>query len=91
MEKATKRDIEHGREELAGIGTKLAEVGRQLNAAYRSFNVTADAELIDASIYEINALDAKYSWLLCTAKSKAEDLRMMEESRRKPRRMEERA
>lgn len=91
MEKITRKKIELGREELLGVRTKLGEVKQQLDAAYRNFNSSTAPELIDASIYEINALDAKYSWLLCAAKNKNEALRRMEESRKRPRRAEERA
>ena len=91
MERISKKSIELGREELLGVRIKLGEVKNQLDAAYRNFNASTESELIDASIYEINALDAKYSWLLCTAKSKNEALRRMEDARRRPRKAEERA
>ena len=35
-----------------------------INQAYSSFNGTCDADLIESYVYEINALQARYNYLL---------------------------
>lgn len=35
-----------------------------LNQAYGSFNTTSDQDLIESYVYEINALQARYNYLL---------------------------
>ncbi len=43
---------------------------REMEAAKSRFDAAADNDLVDASIYEINALSAKYRYLLRLAKEK---------------------
>jgi len=52
----------------------------RLNRARISFNNASDPELVDASIYEINSLQAHYSYLLRKAKEQGyERLEMFKE------------
>ena len=43
---------------------ELYEANRALRVAYEKFNYVSEAELVEASIYEISSLKAKYSYLL---------------------------
>ncbi|MCR4614791.1 MAG: YaaL family protein [Clostridiales bacterium] len=43
---------------------------REMDAAYSRFELTVDSDLVDAAIYEINSLSAKYRYLLRLAKEK---------------------
>lgn len=51
---------EERRELLEG----MAETRRQLNQAYRGFNSHSDPDLIESYVYEINALQSRYSYLV---------------------------
>lgn len=42
----------------------MAETRRLLNQAYRSFNSYSDPDLIESCVYEINALQSRYSYLV---------------------------
>lgn len=42
----------------------MAETRRQLNQAYRGFNSHTDQDLIESYVYEINALQSRYSYLV---------------------------
>ncbi len=52
---------------------KLTELRARLDQAYEEFNRTLEPELIDASVYEINALLARSAYLLRTAKQDGEE------------------
>lgn len=43
---------------------ELEESGRLLRQAYEGFNRVSDPDLVDAWIYEINARQSQYSYLL---------------------------
>lgn len=43
---------------------ELCETGRRLQQAYDAFNLVSDPDLIEAWVYEINALQARYTYLL---------------------------
>ena len=43
---------------------------KEMDAAYSRFELTIDSDLVDAAIYEINSLSAKYRYLLRLAKEK---------------------
>jgi len=43
---------------------ELSAVRTDLGDAYGRFNVTVEPELVDACIYEINAIQARYDYLL---------------------------
>ncbi|MCI8422558.1 MAG: YaaL family protein [Lawsonibacter sp.] len=42
----------------------LASTRTQINQAYGSFNTASDGDLIESYVYEINALQARYNYLL---------------------------
>ncbi len=42
----------------------LAETRVRINQAYSCFNSTSDPDLIESYVFEINALQARYSYLL---------------------------
>ncbi len=52
---------------------RLTELRARLDQAYEEFNHTLEPELIDASVYEINALLARSAYLLRTAKQDGEE------------------
>ena len=52
---------------------KLTELRVRLDQAYEEFNHTLEPELIDASVYEINALLARSAYLLRTARQCGEE------------------
>ena len=53
--------IQMERQELV---EELRSASMQLQRTYAHFDRTADPDLIDACVYEINALQARYSYLL---------------------------
>lgn len=55
------RAEEERRRELEG---SLKQTQLQLAQAYAGFNSTADQDLVESYIYEIQALQARYSYLL---------------------------
>ena len=52
------------REERRELAESLIQVRKQIHQAYLGFNSTGDADLIESYIYEINSLQARYSYLL---------------------------
>lgn len=46
------------------VEQELEESGRLLRQAYAGFNRVSDPDLVDAWIYEINARQSQYSYLL---------------------------
>ncbi len=52
---------EHERRELQ---EELARTRILTNQAYSCFNLSCDQDLIESYVYEINALQARYSYLL---------------------------
>lgn len=48
----------------------IRDVERQLHAANLRFQSAQDNDLVEASIYEIKSLDARYRYLIKLAKSK---------------------
>jgi hypothetical protein len=42
----------------------LSQTRTLLNQAYGCFNTTCDSDLIESYVYEINALQARYNYLL---------------------------
>lgn len=51
---------EERRELLEG----MAQTRRLLNQAYQGFNAHSDPDLIESYVYEINALQSRYSYLV---------------------------
>ena len=42
----------------------LSQTRALINQAYGGFNTTSDSDLIESYVYEINALQARYNYLL---------------------------
>lgn len=67
MPQSVKPEILHrpGRgEEKAQLQQCMEEVRRSLNQAYTSFNMADDADWIESCVFEINALQARYNYLV---------------------------
>ena len=58
--KAAKQREEERRQLLEG----MKQTRSQLNYAYAQFNVYSDPDLVDACVYEINALQSRYSYFV---------------------------
>ena len=61
--KQRKIELKQSAGEVLGIRTSLYE-------AYRKFDTITEPELVDACIYEINALRSRYDYAVRRAKSK---------------------
>ena len=48
--------------------SSLAQTRALISQAYGGFNTTDDTDLIDSYVYEINALQSRYNYLLRRAK-----------------------
>lgn len=55
----------------AELKQELDGINRQLKEAYERFNYACEPELVEACIFEINALKAKYDYLLRCVKERA--------------------
>lgn len=62
--KQAKMRIAEKKDELTDLYEELSDTKLLLSRAYTVFNYSSDKELIEASIYEISSLQAKYSYLL---------------------------
>ena len=51
-------------EERRSLMEGVAQTRVQLNQAYAQFNLHSDPDLVDACVYEINALQSRYAYLL---------------------------
>lgn len=49
-------------EERRQLMEGMRQTRNQLNHAYAQFNVYSDPDLVDACVYEINALQSRYSY-----------------------------
>ena len=58
--KAAQRREEERRQLVEG----LKQTRDQLNYAYAQFNIYSDPDLVDACVYEINALQSRYSYFV---------------------------
>ena len=58
--KAAKQREEERRQLMEG----MKQTRSQLNYAYAQFNVYSDPDLVDACVYEINALQSRYSYFV---------------------------
>lgn len=59
-----RREPTEQREERQELKGSLIQTRALIHQAYLGFNSTADADLIESYIYEINSLQARYSYLL---------------------------
>ena len=55
---------------LQSLFTELSDTRFALAQAYMRFDNTAEPELVDACIYEINAVSSRYNYLLRTIKER---------------------
>ena len=51
---------------------ELRDTAQALRRAYERFNYACEPELVESCVYEINALQAKYNYLLRVAKQPPE-------------------
>ena len=58
--KAAERREEERRQLMEG----MRQTKDQLNYAYAQFNLYSDPDLVDACVYEINALQSRYSYFV---------------------------
>lgn len=49
-------------EELRALMEGMVQTRSQLSCAYAQFNSYSDPDLVDACVYEINALQSRYSY-----------------------------
>jgi len=59
----TRREADPVAEERRQLLDSMSQTRKELSMAYSSFNAHSDPDLIDASVYEINALQSRYSYL----------------------------
>ncbi len=50
--------------EMVDLQRELSRCSVQLHQAYLSFNSTCEQELVESYVFEINALHARYNYLL---------------------------
>ena len=50
-------------EERRQLLSGMADTRRLLNQAYTDFNAHSDPDMVDSCVYEINALQARYTYL----------------------------
>ena len=56
-------------EERRQVQESLEAVRQSLNRAYAAFNMADDADWVEACVFEINALQARYNYLVRQAKA----------------------
>ena len=54
--------------EMRQLQECMEAVRMQLNQAYTAFNMADDEDLVESCVFEINALQARYNYLLKQAK-----------------------
>lgn len=59
-----KREENEQESELRALQEGLRKTQVLINQAYAGFNGTGDPDLIDSYVFEINSLQARYSYLL---------------------------
>ena len=57
---------------VAELRQELRNTVQALRGAYDRFNYVSDPELVEASVYEISSLKARYSYLLRRVKEQAD-------------------
>jgi len=60
-------------DERSALVSSLARTRALINQAYGSFNSVDDGDLIESYVYEINALQARYNYLLRRVKALEEE------------------
>ena len=59
-----KKRPSHAEEERRQLLAGMADTRAELNRAYAGFNLQSDPDLVDSYVYEINALQSRYSYLV---------------------------
>ncbi len=59
-------------QEIAELRQALSRTNVALHQAYHAFNGTCEEELVESYVYEINALHARYNYLLRRIKEREE-------------------
>ena len=68
--KLSSRQLGRAREEeRRELLRSLSHTRTLINQAYGGFNTTSDSDLIESYVFEINALQARYNYLLRRVKS----------------------
>ena len=65
---AGSRDRKQREQERKVLLSSLAQTRALISQPYGGFNTTDDTDLIDSYVYEINALQSRYNYLLRRAK-----------------------
>ena len=65
-----KRRTESHQSAQTQLQQELYRTGEALKEAYEKFNYVSEPELVEASVYEISALKARYSYLLRQVKER---------------------
>lgn len=55
-------------EETVNLLDEIQDISRALERAYERFELQSDSDLVEATIYEIEALKARYRYMLALAK-----------------------
>ena len=55
-------------EECINLLDEIQEISRALERAYERFELQSDSDLVEATIFEIEALKARYRYMLALAK-----------------------
>lgn len=59
-----RREVRRDGEEMSVLKEGLERTRILINQAYSGFNATKDPDLIESYVFEINALQARYTYLL---------------------------
>ena len=59
-----RREVRRYGEEMVVLKEGLERTRTLINQAYSGFNATKDPDLIESYVFEINALQARYTYLL---------------------------
>ncbi|MDE6280927.1 MAG: YaaL family protein [Oscillospiraceae bacterium] len=59
-----RKELARREEERRQLMEGMRETRNQLNCAYAQFNAYSDPDLVDSCVYQINALQSRYSYFL---------------------------
>ena len=68
-DKETKKEEKRLKAEYSRRLAEVADIRMQLRRAYAAFDNTTDCDMMDACIYEINALKSRYNSAVVNAKN----------------------
>lgn len=69
MRTITRRQAHPKQAERQELMNSLSHTRTLINQAYGCFNTTSDSDLIESYVFEINALQARYNYLLRRVKA----------------------